>query len=449
MARAMQEVLLQPMDPNATLKEVERELLLLGVQAGRTSAFMAHLNQVLPPSLHPHVAKDLMALTAPEVETLEAKAEWQSCDGHLLRLCLGSSPCPFVFAPAASGPLPVPLQLPAPKAQTKAETKGGALLEVCERLQARRPTLTEYFPPPIFDEDMAGKPLRSFSRLRIKVTKEMEDMCGDLYPEKAERETILNAIQLLCGPPDTAPSWNNWWTQEGLARKKHKGPAITDLERARRNPSQYGCHGTAVAGALRPARPHRGLASSVPSTALVPLGASVANVPPVAQTVVSGHNKLYDEAEDDLGDLQTESQLLEEVAKLQAELDKVHKKAADKKETVAATKKAAKEAEKAKKEAEKAEKAKKAKEAKEATKQAAKDAAAVRRTSPNPPPAKKPKPTEEMSNYEEERLQTMATNQQWLDFIDKTQDANVKILSKEQAMSVIGERAGIEIKEQK
>ena len=54
-----------------------------------------------------------------------------------------------------------------------------------------------------------------------------------------------------------------------------------------------------------------------------------------------------------------------------------------------------------------------------------------------------------MSNYEEERLQTMATNQQWLDFIDKTQDANVKILSKEQAMSVIGERAGIEIKEQK
>ena len=37
-------------------------------------------------------------------------------------------------------------------------------------------------------------------------------MCGDLYPSSHERDVILAAIHAWCGPPDTAPSWNFYWT---------------------------------------------------------------------------------------------------------------------------------------------------------------------------------------------------------------------------------------------
>ena len=31
---------------------------------------------------------------------------------------------------------------------------------------------------------------------------QIEEVCGDLYPSKNEREVILSAIQAFCGPPE-------------------------------------------------------------------------------------------------------------------------------------------------------------------------------------------------------------------------------------------------------
>ena len=64
--------------------------------------------------------------------------------------------------------------------------KGGVREEVSGRLTGRRAPLLEYTPPytplPTFDEECRSNPFRSFQRLRIKIVKEIEDMCGDLYP---------------------------------------------------------------------------------------------------------------------------------------------------------------------------------------------------------------------------------------------------------------------------
>ena len=52
--------------------------------------------------------------------------------------------------------------------------------------------------------------------LRYKITKEIEDICGDLYPTLEELTVILRAIQFLCGPPDGEPDWNWWWSGSKL-----------------------------------------------------------------------------------------------------------------------------------------------------------------------------------------------------------------------------------------
>ena len=88
---------------------------------------------------------------------------------------------------------------------------------------------------------------------------QVEEVCGDLYPSKNEREVILSAIQAFCGPPESKVAgetayFDNW---KGADQRKHKGASVGDLERARINPSKYGVTGKADHRGQRPPRPSR------------------------------------------------------------------------------------------------------------------------------------------------------------------------------------------------
>jgi hypothetical protein len=101
---------------------------------------------------------------------------------------------------------------------------------------------------------------------------QVEAVCGDLYPTDAERRIILSSIQAYCGPPQpnklNLPKgeiayFNNWKCGD---RIKHKGCAVGDLEKARRDPSSWGVSGVANHSGERPARPNRFIHSSLVPT---------------------------------------------------------------------------------------------------------------------------------------------------------------------------------------
>ena len=76
---------------------------------------------------------------------------------------------------------------------------------------------------------------------------------------------ILSAIEKYIGPPSAGKHWNTW-KDEGATGKKHKGSAISDIEKARRDPACVHMH-KCVPGRMRPSRPVRRapeLASHVP-----------------------------------------------------------------------------------------------------------------------------------------------------------------------------------------
>ena len=88
-------------------------------------------------------------------------------------------------------------------------------------------------------------------------------MCGDLYPTDDERRIILSSIQAYCGAPHPKKLhlpkgdiayFDNWKASD---RIKHKGCAVGDLEKARRDPSSWGVSGEANHSGERPARPNR------------------------------------------------------------------------------------------------------------------------------------------------------------------------------------------------
>lgn len=80
------------------------------------------------------------------------------------------------------------------------------------------------------------------------------DVCGDLYPDSDERAVILSAIEKYIGRPSAGKHWNTWKDEGG---KKHKGSAISDLEKARRDPAAWGVSAKCVPGRMRPSRPVR------------------------------------------------------------------------------------------------------------------------------------------------------------------------------------------------
>ena len=138
--------------------------------------------------------------------------------------------------------------------------KGGPLKEVAQMLiQRRSPPLTtdSYFPPSSFDKHQVGSEDRDVRVLRNMVVREVYEVCGDLYPSAEERKVILGGITSLVGAPDARGflgHWDNW--KEPTTLKRRKGTAVSDLEKARRTPGEYGVSHVAVTG-RRPARPKR------------------------------------------------------------------------------------------------------------------------------------------------------------------------------------------------
>ena len=439
--RDMLQILMQPMQPEAPLSDIEEELKALGMEPQKANHLMQRLTEALPLSTNNHTANDVMALTPTSVHACAEAANLTAADNNLLPICLGSTSRPFVFQTSLVPPPATLTTTPYPMAPfrvvpegdsmpVKAE-KGGVLQEVSGRLSTRRAAFTEYHPPATFDEDLRGNPLRSFNRLRHKVVKEVEDICGDLYPSEYERSVIFGGIQLWCGPPDNAPSWNYYWSHEGHSymKKKHKGPAISDLEKARRYPSAYGCHGTAVDGELRPARPYRpypgpAMSPSQTGPSPIPIGGGIK--PPGGGGL--GHGTLSTGAgggpppppsayASDLKDLSNEDELRDEAARLKEVVTKLQAMQADDKKRKADAKKATTAANAA------------------AKKQATGKRGTRARGQENGKDNKDPNP---LSEYEQERDKTKEANQQWLTFIEKTYAAQCKILNFEEADALIG-----------
>lgn len=447
--RTMQEILLQPMNPEAPVSDIEAELQALGVQTEKVKTFMQRLNETMSQSPKPHTVQQMMAFTPAQVQAMETDAGWNVSDASLLRICMGSSQHPYVFQTPGAGAMEKPLLLTLQSKEgpslVKVE-KGGIQQEVSGRLQHRRDKITEYFPPPTFDEDIRHAPFRSNNRLRIKVVKEIEDVCGDLYPDKEERDVILGSIQLLCGPPDHNQDWNYYWTHSNkLDKKKHKGAAIGDLEKARRNPHAYGCHGSAMEGQMRPARPQRTVKR--PS-----IQASTAHEQETEardeekEKENTGNSPLKGGGVDnsDLAGLLKESELLTKAAQLQAQVDAMRAQAERDKQTKKKQQAEAKKAEKELKEAEKGGKKGGKRSSKHSNQTGGKN---KKQKGEKEPPCvdqeTEEKETEEqddeeaLSEYEQQRLLTMEFNEQWLAFLENTAAAGCKVLKENEAREIL------------
>ena len=451
--RGVQACLLQPIDPTASLTDLGQELCLLGVDSAKATQFVQSVTGSLQgPS--PHNAGQLMGLTDDDVKRLESAAKFSTSDALTLRICLRSGQSPFEFP--SSTALVIPSAGDAegvglangvvktePMQAAKAD-KGGALEIVSGKLRTRRDPLMEYYPPPTFDEDAKDNPLRSVNRLRMKIVKEIEDVCGDLYPSGDERGAILKSIDLFCGPPAYGPSWDYFYTTEGKKRTKHKGTAISDIERARRNPVAHGCHGTAVEGQMRPARPKRKPPVFDPRSDTRALESG------------SGHEgksrlddddwtRLDDDDDEDDDDdiknygLKGAKSLLEEAEGLKGEVERLRAETAAAKEAKKAANKAAK-ADAAKGRASAANKAAKADAAKGRASAAQGQARGKKRhvDGENISPQNKTP-----SAYELAREETMALNEQMLTFIERTQKAKMKILDNAAAWELLTDETSL------
>ena len=441
--RGVQACLLQPIDPSASLTDLGQELCLLGVDSAKATQFVQSVTGSLQgPS--PHNAGQLMGLTDDDVKRLESAAKFSTSDALTLRICLRSGQSPFEFPSSTALVIPSAgdaegvglakgVEKTEPMQAAKAD-KGGALEVVSGKLRTRRDPLMEYYPPPTFDEDAKDNPLRSVSRLRMKIVKEIEDVCGDLYPSSDERGVILKSIDLLCGPPVNGPSWDHFYTNEGKKRAKHKGTAVCDIERARRNPVAHGCHGTAVEGQMRPARPKRKPPVFDPRSDTRALESGGQEGKKSRLDDDDDLENYGEEDDDDLEDygLKGGNSLLKEAEELKGEVERLRAETA-----------AAKEAKKAANKAAKADAAKgraSAAQGQGRGKTARKEQRGTKRKTPGGEDAVEPVDGEnispqnkEPSAYELAREETMALNAQMLAFIEATQKAKMNILDNNDA----------------
>jgi len=205
---------------------------------------------------------------------------------------------------------------------------------------------------------------------------------------------------------------------------KHKGMAISDLEKARRDPGAYGCHGTAVEGQMRPARPVR----PVPVSELLSrsLQTPVTNSRNSHDFESAGDKHALPNPNGD-DEVLTEEQILARAAMKKDEADKLRQARDEQKKLAAQRKKEDQAAKKQKKEEEKAA-------AKEAVKLATKGAA---KAQPKAPLAKKRKhssedeaPKDEVvyCEYELAQQATIKSNNQMLKFLEDASEKNCKML---------------------
>ena len=417
-------MLMQPMPSSTSIDDLGHELTHHGMQAEKCNHFLTALRTAAPSG----VIAQLLEMKEDKVKNLEEASRFTTHESLLLRVLLGSTAHPFKFAIEVQQVQPAVAALTAGDENKTPENKnslfnepkpkGGAKKAVSGELQHKREDIKEYYPPPEFDKHMRGSLTRNFSELRRLTIKEMEDYCGHLYPTKEEKDIMLAGIQMLCGPPDCGPSWNYWTSTENGRVMKHKGMAISDLEKARRDPCAYGCNGIALEGQMRPARPVRPV-PVLPFMATPAAGSYPTSAQPAPQ--VSPH-EVSDEDTQDKDRQQTEAQILQEANRKKEEVAQLH-------EAKLEEKKAKKEREAAERLAKR--KAKKEEEdAKKAAKKAGTDAkktGAKRQRTEGP---EKEDDAAQISEYEKNRNATKQANGAYLEFIDKVSEKECKILDK-------------------
>ena len=360
--RSVQESLFQAAPASMGLPELIEELQ---TNLGLPGAALATWGVCLQ-SANVTTVEALCAMTQEEFDKANAGA-LHSLQVCTVRMCLGSPEMPHKFAPEprlrldpdsaeSSGNGTDPAEEEEVKVhEVKIGKKGGTTTESAEMLPERRRHLLpgDYHVPPQFDIYASGIPGRNMKALRVLIVQEILEVCGDLYPDANERAVVLGAIEGFCGRPTMGQSlhWDNW--KDETTKKKHKGSAISDLEKARARPEEYGVSRRCVPGRLRPSRLKR------PDS--VPPSAALAGSTPHTQSDKGGKGTSQGGSNFDLettaldNELVSEEMLQEKVDAMQAKLREVQKLKAEKekakKDAQAASRAAANAAKKAAKEA--------------------------------------------------------------------------------------------------
>ena len=422
-------MLMQPMPSSTSIDDLGHELTHHGMQAEKCNHFLTALRTAAPSG----VIAQLLEMKEDKVKNLEEASRFTTHESLLLRVLLGSTAHPFKFAIEVQQVQPAVAALTAGDENKTPENKnslfnepkpkGGAKKAVSGELQHKREDIKEYYPPPEFDKHMRGSLTRNFSELRRLTIKEVEDYCGHLYPTKEEKDIMLAGIQMLCGPPDCGPSWNYWTSTENGRVMKHKGMAISDLEKARRDPGAYACNGIALEGQMRPSRPVRPVPVLPGYMLMTPAAGSN---PTSAQPAPQGSSPVSNKAMNpDVDEEMSEDDILRDAKKRQLEVDEIRKAKEDekkaKKVSAAAATAAKNAAKKAKKNAEN--------DAKKAAKKAETDAtktSAKRQRTAGP---QKDGPVA-LSNYEQSIQANIQVNNEYLEFLDKVLEKGCQILDK-------------------
>ena len=423
---------MQPMPSSTSIDDLGQELTHHGMQAEKCNHFLTALRTAAPSTVTFTVAQ-LLEMKEDKVKNLEEASRFTTHESLLLRVLLGSTAHPFKFAIEVQQVQPAVAALTAGDENKTPENKnslfnepkpkGGAKKAVSGELQHKREDIKEYYPPPEFDKHMRGSGTRNFPELRRMIIKEMEDFCGHLYPTKEEKDIVLAAIQSLCGPPDNGPHWNFWTSTENGRVMKHKGMAISDLEKARRDPGAYACNGIALEGQMRPSRPVRPVPVLPGYMLMTPAAGSN---PTSAQPAPQGSSPVSNKAMNpDVDEEMSEDDILRDAKKRQLEVDEIRKAKEDekkaKKVSAAAATAAKNAAKKAKKNAEN--------DAKKAAKKAETDAtktSAKRQRTAGP---QKDGPVA-LSNYEQSIQANIQVNNEYLEFLDKVLEKGCQILDK-------------------
>lgn len=312
-------------DPSMPISDLRQELVALGVPEADAKSFEDNLARQDVTSAGQLCKMNIRDFNASTGSLLTMHI-------HTLLMCLGSAGAPHVFAPApetereeAQSASEDPHAIVVSTAQGSKPPKGGSLHAVAEVLSDRRPYMypASYYPPPAFDKyqfDPTIPPSAPKWPLRVAIVQEIEAVVGDLYPSSNEREVILGAIEHYVGPPGLG-HYNSWMDNN---HKKHKGTAISDLEKARRNPAAYGVSGRCVPNRMRPARPQR---AKAPESALLVTGmgqhlrGSISGPISRGPTPNSTQEPSLEPSPEEVHDLDSDAALHKQVRELQQQLN--------------------------------------------------------------------------------------------------------------------------------
>lgn len=465
--RDMQAILHQACPRTMPLTDFAQEVTLLG-SGGSVESLVSKLRaRAHPDSLvtQMETTEHLMATSQEEFEAACTSAPLTLMDAQNICIALGSATHPFTFPHSSSGATPPSHALTtttSARGNGEPKRKGGTLKEACEILDSRRERFDplQYNLPITFARHAQGSIGRNEQELRHLIIQEMEDFHGDLYPSAQERDTVLNKVTAVCGPPLASASWNWWYESIGQLKKKHKGTSISDLERARRNPQTFGVTGRAIAGRMRPARPpwpsnllpQAAPAAPPPWKALMQGGVKEQTILPAAEELEvddsdsGSETPLAQIAMRDVfkgavktvceGGILDEGALMRQIGALRSQVQEVQRVEADSKSAKAAAGKAARAAKAA------------------AKKPPAKDAKGNDGQSPPAAPAEPPQKSAAKkprgrakkprgpppSAYELQRTDNIAFNDKFMNLIDDVQSAGDKIIEDTVAVTLAQSR---------